>query len=43
LKEVWFGRTAGAAEVAVESYYGDVVCFVDYVVFVVGYGGDVLD
>lgn len=40
---MWFGSTARAAVVAVESYYGNVVLFVNDEIFVVGDGGDVLD
>lgn len=42
-KKVWFGCTAGPAVVTVESYYGNVVGFIDYVVFVGGNVGDLLD
>ena len=40
---MWFRGTAGAAVVAVESYYGYVVKFVDYVMFVGGNVGDLFD
>ena len=40
---MWFGGTAGAAVVAVESYYGDVVWFIDYVMFVGSNVRDLLD